>query len=401
VGGELSYNYRSRGRWKKRKYLYEKEYYPGSQSGDGELSAEVVYVGYGITAPELNYNDYAGVNVKGKIVLIELEAPVSPQEAPEVFKNWRPYSYPHYKAKMAVAQGAKGMLFNQLLVNSNTTYVQGFMVTQVGESVIRDVFARTGKSHEEVKERLKKTLKPQSFRTHKVFTIKNFTEHHPRGTGYNVVGLMEGADPSLKDEVIILGANLDHVGFCYEIIPGANDNASGVAVMLGAAEALAKSPIRPKRSLLFIALGSKEQAFKGSETYLENPVFPKDKTVAFFNPDMVGCGDNIKAFAALNHLKIREYILKASQTSLQKNVELFNYCTMDRLRTDAAIFPEKGIPSILFQAYGSPTYPHTTKDTVKTITPGTMTDTAKIMYRAILDIANSDQDLLEHFEKKP
>ena len=73
VGGELAYTYRSRGARKKRNYAYEKEYYPGSNSGDGKLTAEVVYAGFGITAPELNYDDYAGVNVKGKIVVIEPE----------------------------------------------------------------------------------------------------------------------------------------------------------------------------------------------------------------------------------------------------------------------------------------------------------------------------------------
>ncbi|MDH5384311.1 MAG: M28 family peptidase, partial [Candidatus Aminicenantes bacterium] len=270
VGGELSYTYQSRNARKKRKYVYEKEYYPGSNSGNGKLTAEVVYIGFGITAPELNYDDYAGVNVKGKIVLIEPEGPVSPDESPELYKEWKPYSSYQYKIKMAVAHGAKGMLINDLTVNADIDYVQNFMVAQVGEAVIKDIFTGTGKTHEEVMEKIKSTHTPQSFRTRKFFTIENFTEHHPKGTGFNVLGLIKGRAPLLKEEVIILGANLDHVGFCYEVMPGANDNASGVAVLLGVAEALARSPVKPKRSVLMIGFGSKEQSFKGSQTYLKS-----------------------------------------------------------------------------------------------------------------------------------
>ncbi|MBN2246561.1 MAG: hypothetical protein JW755_12025, partial [Candidatus Aminicenantes bacterium] len=102
VGGELSYLYQSGGRQRQKQYVYEKEYYPGSQSGDGRLAAEVVYVGYGITAPEMNYDDYADVNVSGKIVLVEPGAPVSSEENPALFKDWKPYAFNQYKIKMAV-----------------------------------------------------------------------------------------------------------------------------------------------------------------------------------------------------------------------------------------------------------------------------------------------------------
>jgi hypothetical protein len=307
VGGELSYLYRSGGRQRKKKYVYEKEYYPGSQSGDGRLTAEVVYVGYGITATEMNYDDYADVNVSGKIVLVEPGAPVSAQENPALFKDWKPYAFNQYKVKMAVAHGARGMLINNLTVNADIDYVQGFMVAQVGASVVEDLFADSGKTHQEILDYIKNTLTPQSFRTRKTFLIENYTEHHKNGIGYNVLGLIEGSDPILKDEVIIVGANLDHVGFCYEIIPGANDNASGIAVLLGAAETLARNPVKPLRSILFIGFGSREQAFRGSETYLKNPLFPKNKTIGFINLTMVGCGDVIQVKGALDFIRSMKF----------------------------------------------------------------------------------------------
>ena len=394
VGGELSYSYQSRGRWRKRKYVYEKEYYPGSQSGDGKIIAEVVYVGYGITAPEMNYDDYIGVNVKNKIVLVDPEVPVSPDENPELFKDWMPYSSLQYKAKMAMAHGARGMLINRLTVNPNTEYIPGFIVAQVGEVVIKDIFAGTGKTNKEVQEKIKHDLKPQSFRTRKTFTIENFTEHNRKGTGYNVISLLEGSDPLLSEEVIILGAHLDHVGFCYEIMPGANDNASGVAALMGVAEALSRTPIKPKRSVMFIGLGSNEQAFKGSKAYLENPVFAKEKTVLYINLDMVGCGKVIQALGAQNYPELWNIISKANNKSVELTIESLPYTNLGLPQQDTDIFLGKSIPSISFRAYGTITHPHTTKDTVKTITPGIMEGLAKLLYPAILDLANTDQVLI-------
>jgi hypothetical protein len=397
VGGELSYTYRSRDQQRKKKYAYEKEYYPGSQSADGSITAEVVYVGYGITAPELNYDDYAGVNVKGKIVLVEPDAPVSPEGNPALFKEWLPYSFYQYKLKMAVAHGAKGMLINKLTVNPDIDHVPKLMVAQVGESVVKDLFAGSRKTHQKSLEEIKSSLQPRSFRTRKVFTIKNFTEHHPKGTGYNVIGQIEGIDPLLKQEVIILGANLDHLGFCYEIMPGANDNASGVAVLLGVAEALAKSPVKPKRSVLIVAFGSKEQAFLGAQTYLKKLAFPKNKTIVYLNLSMVGCGDKARALGAQDYPELWTYISQAVDKSLQHVLEAFPYSNLGRPRLDSDLFLSKGIPSITITVYGAPTFARTRKDTADTINPRTMEELSKILYRAVLGMANSGQDF---FKKK-
>ncbi|MFC2164604.1 M28 family peptidase [Acidobacteriota bacterium] len=392
VGGELSYSYKSKDRWRKKKYVYEKDYYPGSQSGNGKRTAEVIYVGYGITAPELSYDDYEGVNVKGKIVLVEPGVPVAPEEDPQLYKEWRPYSPSQYKIKMAVAHGAKGMLINELTVNPSIDYVPGFMVAQVGDTVIKDIFSGTEKTRDQIIAKIKGTFQPQSFRTKKTFTIENFTEHNKNGTGYNVLGLIEGSDPLIKSEVIILGANLDHCGFCYEVIPGANDNASGMAVLLSVAEALIKNPVKPKRSILIIGFGSKEQALKGSQTYLKNPLFPKNKTVVFLNLDMVGCGNKLKAFAASNYPELWPFISQANSKTAKASLDPLPYSPISQPQYDADLFLTKKIPSIIFSAYGAPTYPRSTKDTPQTLTPQIMEDLGRILLQAIYDLANTDFD---------
>ncbi len=395
IGGELSHSYKSQGRWQKKKYLYEKEYYPGSQSGDGKLSAEVVYVGYGITAQELDYDDYKGVNVDGKIVLIEPEVPVSPIENPALYKEWRPYSNYQYKIKMAVAHGAKGMLIHRLEVNTDIDYVHGFMTAQVGEAVVNYVFAGTGQTHSDVVAKIKETRQPQSFHSQKTFTISNYTEHHKNGKGYNVLGRIEGTDPVLKHEVIIIGANIDHVGFCYEIMPGANNNASGAAVLLGLAEAFSQYSPKPKRSILFLGTGSKEQALRGAHAYLENPVYPSSKTVAFLNLYTVGCGDRIEALGAQNYPELWEYITEANKNTVNRPLEPLPFANIHRPKLDAAIFLRKRIPSIIFRATGALTFPYTTKDIPDTLTPQTLSDLAQILYTSIQAIANTKHEFFK------
>ena len=124
-------------------YKYPDEFIPGSTSGSGEVTAEVVYVGYGITATELNYDDYAGVDVKGKIILCEREVPVSEEADPNTFLKWRPYSFHQYKIENAVAHGAVGMLYNYgPIANPNNAYVKGFIYSHIGSAVITDIFRR-------------------------------------------------------------------------------------------------------------------------------------------------------------------------------------------------------------------------------------------------------------------
>ncbi len=372
-------------------YQYESEFIPGSTSGSGEVTAEVIYVGYGATAPELGYDDYKGVDVKGKIILMEREVPVSPDKDPELFKKWRPYSFHQYKLENAVAHEAKGMLYNYgPISNPNNSYDEGFIYSHVGSAVVSDVFSGTGRKHKDVVAKIKKTLKPQSFATGKVFTIKNITEHHPEGVGYNVIGILEGSDPVLKEEVIILGGHLDHLGRCYEIMPGANDNASAVAVIMGIAEALAQCPIKPRRSVMFLCFGAEEQGVVGSEYYLEHAVFPLEKTVAFVNMDGVGCGDKLRALAAKNYPRFWKFIDKANQKYIHRVVNPRYFANIARPRLDAARFMWKDVPTISFGAYGSRSYYHITKDNIDTITPEILEDLAQLLFIATLDMANQN-----------
>jgi hypothetical protein len=374
----------------KKYYRYEDEFIPGSTSGSGEVTAEVIYVGYGATAPELGYDDYAGVDVKGKIVLMEREAPVSTDDE-ELFKKWRPYSFHQYKLQNAVKHGARGMLYNYGPIgNPNNAYDENFIYSHVGSVVVEDVFSGTGRTHRDVVAAIRKTLKPQSFATGKTVTIKNTTEHHPEGTGYNVIGILEGSDPALKEELIIIGGHLDHLGRCYEIMPGANDNASAVSVIMGIAEAMAECPVKPRRSVMFLCFGAEEQGVVGSEYYCDHPVVPLNKTVGFINMDGVGCGDRLGALAARNYPEFWEFIQKANEKYIHRQIRTSYFANIARPRLDAARFLWKGVPTISFSASGAPSFYHVTKDNIDTITPEILEDLAQLLFVAVLDMANQD-----------
>ncbi len=154
-------------------YRYISEYMPGSTSGNGSVTGEVVYAGYGITAPELGYDDYAKIDVRGKIILIESEAPVSPAAGPEKFNPWYDHSFHQSKLANAARHGAVGMIYNYgPIANPNNAYIEDFIYVHVGDSVVRDIFSGTGLNHKTVVDEIKATLKPRSFNTKKVVTVK-------------------------------------------------------------------------------------------------------------------------------------------------------------------------------------------------------------------------------------
>ncbi len=375
-------------------YEYITEYMPGSTSASGTASAEVVYAGYGITAPELNYDDYSGTDVKGKIILIESEAPVSPADGAEKFMPWRKYSFHQYKLKNAVEHGAVGMIYNYgPISNPNNAYDENFIYVHVGDSVVRDVFSGTGKEHAETVDKIRKELKPQSFETGKEVTIRMSTTHYPNGRGANIIGIKKGTDPELSKEAIIIGAHLDHLGKCYEIIPGANDNASAVAVMMAVAKALNDHDIEMKRTLIFLSFGAEEQALVGSRTYIDNPLMPLNSTV-LLNMDGVGVGDKINITAGRDFPKLSAPFEEANRKYIHREIRTGSFSNLGRPRLDAAIFLSAGVPSLSFSTFGARSYYHIPWDNVDIITPEIMEDMAQLMLLSLIELANSEQDIM-------
>ena len=387
-------------------YEYIEEFIPGSTSGDGEVKAEVIYVGYGTTAPELGYDDYEGIDVKGKIVLMEKEAPVGTSH--DDFLKWRKYSFHQYKLLNAVKHGAVGMLYNYgPIANPNNAYSEGFVYSHIGPAIVKDIFDGTGKEHRELVKGIREKLKPNSFKTGKIFTIKNNTLHHPDGIGSNVIGYIEGSDPDLKDEYIMVGGHLDFMGMCYDHMPGSNDNASAVVVTMGIAEAMSKLELKLKRSVVFFLPGAEEAALKGVQYFLKNPTTGSlDNIVGFINMDGVGIGHSISAGFGKNYPEFFSYLENANERYIHRNLSGGFSSNLARPRQDAVFFDWYGIPVLSLGTWGNAggarqyRY-HTTYDNISNITPEILEDTSQLLFIAIVDMANEENLNFKRGEIKP
>ena len=146
----------------RKSYNYPDEYYPGMNSGNGEITAEVIFVGFGVSAPELNYDDYKGIDVRGKIVLMNRDVPYTDPRNPE-YKKWVAYCYHQYKLQNAVKHGAAGMLYiDGAMANPNISYDPSIIVCGIGPQPLADIFAGLKTTNKDIVEKIIKTFKPAS-----------------------------------------------------------------------------------------------------------------------------------------------------------------------------------------------------------------------------------------------
>ncbi len=372
-------------------YRYYDQFMPGSTSASGTLTAEVVFAGFGITAPELGYDDYAGIDVRGKIVLIRPEAPLSPSVGEAAFQPWLIYSTHQYKMKNALDHGVAGILYHYgPLANTNNDYHEGLLLSMVGNQVVADLFEGTDREYGLVVDGITTNLKPSSFPLNKSVTIHNKTKHHPAGRGMNVIGILPGSDPVLAKEAILIGGHLDHCGMCWELCPGANDNASGIAVVLGVARALATSGHIFDRTLIFMGIGGEESGLVGSKQYAANPVWPLDQTIGYLNLDCVGVGPNFHASGGLSYPELFRPIKEANDQFFGKELRASIMSHAGRPRTDAAVINRTGVPSLSFSSYGGSGGYHTPADSLSTIWPETLRSLAAILTVAVGELAGGN-----------
>ncbi len=280
----------------------------GVQAERATLSdAEVVFVGYGIQAPEYDWDDYKGVDLKGKVLLMMNN---DPDWDPDLFAGetrlW--YGRWDYKYLSAARQGAAGAI----IIHTSPSAGYPFQVVQTSwtgvqfelpagdeprsqinawltEDAARDLVAMAGLDLDELREAAyNRDFEPVPLG---VSTSIDMAVDLQRVKSANVLGLIEGSDPELRDEVVIYTAHHDHLGIGTPnedgdaIYNGAMDNATGVAQVLAIARAIKALPVAPRRSVLVALVGAEEQGLLGSEYYAANPTFPPGKIAANLNYD--------------------------------------------------------------------------------------------------------------------
>ena len=283
---------------------------------DVDVTAEAVFAGFGITAPELGYDDYKGMDAKGKVVVIFDHEPqeTDPQSIFNGTGNTR-YATTRVKALNAQAHGAVGMVVvaepnrkhpsNQeriariggsitrkepLPAQALADDVLQIPVAIVSDAVAAEMLATAGNTPAELQTTIDRDLKPQSRPlpdTRVTLHYHNLFSH--TGTSYNVGALLEGSDPALTGETIIISGHHDHDGKSGDDIwHGADDNGSGTVGVVALARAFAANPKRPKRSILFVVFAAEERGLLGSFYLAAHPVRPMATTRAMINFDMIG-----------------------------------------------------------------------------------------------------------------
>jgi hypothetical protein len=290
---------------KENRLLIKTDFMTAPFSGTAAIKGDLVFAGYGISAPKLNYDDYSGIDVKGKIVIVL-------RGNPEYDKNGSPFemfSSFRQKASVAKEKGAAGIIVVNGFFPKNDedkliefTYDQSpllkdFSVIQVKRSFIDELFKSEGLNLSDYQLQISKDKKPASFPFKKASANIKTGVTEIMGTGHNVAAILEGNDPLLKSEYIVIGAHYDHLGYgqigsLYRgpeklIHNGADDNASGTAGILELAEKLASTKSL-KRSVVFVAFSGEELGILGSTYFVNNPPVPLDKTTGMLNLDMIG-----------------------------------------------------------------------------------------------------------------
>ena len=281
------------------------EFAPLAVSDDGVRAAEVVFVGYGITAPDLGWDDYAGLDMRDKIVLAltrepRWQDPASPFRRPDAHH----YAERSHKLINARQHGARALLLvnhpgispDGLPALRGLSQPLGIVAAAVTRPAADALLHRSGHTIASLAESIDRTLAPRSLALG-VHARLEVTLLRGRGTTANVIGRLPGRDPGLASEAIVVGAHYDHLGRGGEgslspdhvgaIHHGADDNASGTAAVIALAHAFAKAGGAP-RTLVFAAFGAEEMGLLGSAHYVKHPAWPLDRTALMINLDMVG-----------------------------------------------------------------------------------------------------------------
>ncbi len=291
--------------------------FTGAQTENVNLNSELVFVGYGVDAPEQKWNDFKGAaaDYRGKILVMMVNDPPATSDEPNLFggKALTYYGRWTYKFEEAARRGAAGVI----LIHTTESAGYGWNVVRTSngnwrydiartaddktpflqmrswmtEETARKIFAQTGKNLDELREAAKKRdFKPVNLGLSAKIDLNSELK---RLDSNNVVGIWEGSDANLKNEYVAYTAHWDHLGVGAPndkgdtIYNGALDNASGVAQILGIAEAITKLPKaeQPKRSQIYIFTTAEEQGLLGAEWYSLKPIVPLNKTAANINVD--------------------------------------------------------------------------------------------------------------------
>ncbi len=356
-----------------KEFKLKDDFVPVYLTANTSITTPVVFAGYGITAPEYNYDDYSNIDVRGKIVLVFTHEPQE-KDSSSIFegKAMTDHSKLYEKAINARGHGAVGMLVvtdpnhrfrrppnpwpslmkaapeNAIPLSLGEKKENKIVIMRIGKKLAETIFSQTGKTMAELQTGIDTTLQPHSFEIPEIAVNMQTTLKPEKYQTQNVIGLLEGRDPLQKQEYVIIGAHYDHVGVRNDTIvyTGADDNASGTVGLMNIAKAFCVAGKRPKRSIIFCAWAGEEKGLFGSRYYTgSDPEVLLDKTIAYINLDMIGRNDSSRVqVSGLDSSNDFELILKQANKRIGLEIkERKGFGGSDHLS-----FYRKNIPVIFF-----------------------------------------------------
>ncbi len=353
-----------------------------SDNGDGRGTA--VFAGWGIHAPDLGYDDYAGLDVKGKFVLCFRGTPDRED------KRFLDHDHHRHRLETAQKKGALGLvyIYPEPVSMPNGDWLKGFTPVIISFKAADKLLAEKNFTAEALRSKLRETKKPHSFQLKSSIRLKVESRHFPDATGYNVVGILKGSDPQLKKECIVVGGHFDHNGLHMGLLfAGANDNASGSAVVMEIAHAFSVTPRPPKRSIIFVLFGGEEMGLMGSNYFAAHLPGSYEKVDTMFNYDMVGEGDGASVALTPEPAGLEEVVKRADV--FVKAVRRTRYIRNVGVRSsDYAPFFHRGAACISIFSNGPHLAYHKTGDTIYRINPDVMADIARLAFLSIFEWGN-------------
>ncbi len=403
-----------------------------------DLTLEVVFAGYGITAPEFGYDDYAGLDVRGKAVLVFDHEPQE-DNAQSVFHGagFTLHASTWTKTQNAERHGAAAILVvteplnthrsaprppdranapGQALARSELRIPRFGISPQAAEALVQS----TGRGMTDLQTEIDRAPSPSSRLLENVkVRLRAANQEATPHTSWNVAGLWPGTDATRRDEAILVTSHYDHLGVQNgKLYPGANDNASGVVAMLEVARMVTQQ--RLPRSVLFVSFGSEEQLMLGSYHYVEHPLRPLEKTIAVLNLDMIGrneehTAESLGAYeltaARTNELNLVGGIFsrdlhallakEAPKAGLELSTKFDRDSSMRALfRCDHLPFLQKGIPAVWLFGGFHPGY-HEPTDTVDRLDFDKLSRVVRLAVGSVRALAGSAPGIMRREKQVP
>ena len=386
-------------------------YYPAF-----DTTAALVFAGYGITAEEYGYDDYRDIDVRGKIVLLLAGEPESEDSTYFDGKKVTHYAIPSNKLANAVKHGAIGFMRSSIweerygwesirsyakkgkyILRDQPIKSRAGQIPEIviSDTTLKDLLELGSKSYSEIKDELKEG-KPLPvfelpFQAQANWQFDTTRTVHAR----NVLGVIEGTDPALKNEYVGLGAHFDHEGVGPEgVYNGADDNASGTVALLEVAKAFAK--IHDNRRSIFIAFHTGEEKGLLGSKYLTNETPVINDMIAHINMDMVGCGSSDSIYSIGSDKLSHEFhtlieSVNASSVNIHLNYRFNDPADTQRFyyRSDHYNYAKKNIPIVFFFDYQMDNY-HRVTDDVDKINFQKIQKIARLSFEIALAAANRE-----------